>query len=493
MPKLISTSIQATDISFDPNYLMPETSHTDHSKEIDLNQPGHAAICTKTLPIRDAGTNEVHDCRYDSMSGKLEAPPESGGPYYLDLGHGSEIIVASSYSDALAIHQYSIGARTVAPLLTEDLIAVCARLIDPSYKYLILGSRDHTPLISAAKRQLNCKSAYPPLKYKSWEEFIAQDGIAAVTGYLTNSSRAENAIDSFVVKDKHVENIESESFIFDNLIINQHIVVLTAEPNAGKTTIMNWICSQISETCNVVYINSDCSGADLKRYQEYAENYGFRLVNFDITDTEDAKFFEALDACDNLENQVFVVDTLKKCVDLMGKSSVKNFMKMLRKLCVKGATFVLLAHTNKHKSKDGLPIFEGVGDVRSDCDELIYLIPQDQADGSKIVTTALDKTRGIFEPITFTISTDRAVSLIDYVDLVSENQHKADQPVISAINLALTAGMTIQQDIVDSCQSNGIGKRTATKALEHYSKGPTILWSRQKGDHNAWLYTPASK
>ena len=230
----------------------------------------------------------------------------------------------------------------------------------------------------------------------------------------------------------------------------------------------------------------------MKRYQEYAGDYGFRLINFDITDTQDHRFFEALHACDNLDNQVFVIDTLKKVVDLIGKSSVKVFMKQLRKLCVRGATFVLLAHTNKHKGKDGLPVFEGVGDVKNDCDELIYLIPQDQPDGSKVVTTFLDKTRGIFEPITFTISADRVVSLTDYVDLVAEYERKADQTAISAINRALAAGTTIQKDIVSNCQSDGIGKRTSIRVLAQYSKGQAVLWSRQKGAKNAWIYSTIS-
>lgn len=479
-------------VVFDPEYLAPETSRTDHSKETELSKSDHATL-SKAVHVREVGTNEAHERLYNFASGELDAPVGSDGPCYVDLGQGNEVIVATSVADALALHQLGLSTHTVAPLITEDLIKVCTSLrVDPTCKLLILGSRDNSALISAARRQLDCRSNYPPQRYKSWEVFLEQDGITAVTDHLLKANPAENAIDSFVVKDEHVENIESESFIFDNLIINQHIVVLCAEPNAGKTTIMNWVCSQISETSAVAYVNSDCSGADLKRYQEYAGDYGFRLINFDITDTQDHRFFEALHACDNLDNQVFVIDTLKKVVDLMGKSSVKVFMKQLRKLCVRGATFVLLAHTNKHKGKDGLPVFEGVGDVKNDCDELIYLIPQDQPDGSKVVTTFLDKTRGIFEPITFTISADRVVSLTDYVDLVAEYERKADQTAISAINRALAAGTTIQKDIVSNCQSDGIGKRTSIRVLAQYSKGPAVLWSRQKGAKNAWIYSTIS-
>jgi hypothetical protein len=129
-----------------------------------------------------------------------------------------------------------------------------------------------------------------------------------------------------------------------------------------------------------------------------------------------------------------------------------------------------------------------VGDVKSDCDELIYLIPQDQQDGSKTVTTVLDKTRGIFEPITFSINSDRSVSLTGYVDVLAEQVRNADGPIITLITDALKSGLTIQKDIIEACKAEGVGRRRASRVLEQYTTGQPPLWSREKGDFNAWLY-----
>lgn len=489
---LTNESQDPTGIPVCPDTLTTDNYSDEQGSEGEPSSDNHTAmLVVRLVNISNGG---IEACSLDTVTGKLTATADTAGPWYVEIGKGKNIVIATSVSDAVPLYELSLFKHIIAPLHPEDLIELCDNSnFDSTLKLLILGSRNHSALISVVKRQLNCRSDYPPQAYSSWAEFIDKDGTTAVTEYLRRSNSAASAIGNFVVEDKHVKTIESGTFIFDNLIINQHIVVLCAEPNAGKTTIMNWVCGQISEVNNVAYVNMDCSGADLKQYQEFARDNGFKLINFDITATEDSEFFEALQACDNLKNQVFVIDTLKKCVDLMGKSTTKTFMKQLRALCVKGATFVLLAHTNKHKDKTtGLPIFEGVGDVRSDCDELIYLIPQHDPSGSIIVTTVLDKTRGVFEPITFAMEPDRSVSLTDYIDLIAINKRKADEPAISAIIKALAAGLTIQKDIVEACQAEGVGKRTSMGALELYSRSQDNLWSRAKGDNNAWIYTSTS-
>ena len=72
---------------------------------------------------------------------------------------------------------------------------------------------------------------------------------------------------------------------------------------------------------------------------------------------------------------------------------------------------------------------------------------------------------------------------------MAENRLRVDGPVISAIRDALAAGKTIQKDIVEACNGKGIGKRGSRRALEGYSMGEHRLWSKTKGDNNAWVYT----
>ena len=70
-----------------------------------------------------------------------------------------------------------------------------------------------------------------------------------------------------------------------------------------------------------------------------------------------------------LGNIVLIVDTLKKFVELMSKGGARLFFSLMRALTQRGATVILLGHTNKHRGPDGKLVFEGVGDVRADVDE----------------------------------------------------------------------------------------------------------------------------
>lgn len=99
----------------------------------------------------------------------------------------------------------------------------------------------------------------------------------------------------------------------------------------------------------------------------------------------------------------------------MSKNSTKPFFRLLRQLISLGATIVLLGHANKYRDSEGNLIFEGVGDIQSDTDALIYFESMRGVDGDN-VTTVVDrdrnaKVRGLYDPISFHISRgERAVS-----------------------------------------------------------------------------------
>src|SRR5690606_31180754 len=127
-------------------------------------------------------------------------------------------------------------------------------------------------------------------------------------------------------------------------------------------------------------------------------------------------------------------DTLKKIADVQNKAHIKEVMKVFRRLTARGMTVILLAHTNKYKDEEGNPIFEGTGDLRADVDELIYLIPHRNDDGSMYVTTKPDKVRGSFEEITFNISSTQEVSLSKDSQVIQE-QIRVQQEVEADANV----------------------------------------------------------
>ena len=69
----------------------------------------------------------------------------------------------------------------------------------------------------------------------------------------------------FELSKEEADAIADPEWIIPNLIISGHIVLIPAEPNGGKTTIMFHLAGQmVSEGYNVFYVNSDISGGDAK-------------------------------------------------------------------------------------------------------------------------------------------------------------------------------------------------------------------------------------
>jgi hypothetical protein len=308
-------------------------------------------------------------------------------------------------------------------------------------------------------------------------------------------------INAFTVTKEEVQEMSDPDWVYKNLIIRGHILLIPAPANGGKTTIVMYICSQISDSYTVYYVNADISGGDAKWAHTHAENNGYTLMLPDMKaglsmDDVVAKleFMNQEDA--DYSGIVFVFDTLKKMVDVIAKGKAKEFYKTLRGLSAKGMTIVLLAHTNKYKDSEGNYVFEGTGDLRTDVDDMIYMIPKKNEDGTMTVSTDPDKVRGAFEPITFEIAADREVTALDtFIDVATikkaEEQREKDETVIEAILEAIEKGDSKQTEIISYCKDHyKFGRRIVEPVLNRYRRPPQKLWHRVKGfQKNAWLYS----
>jgi hypothetical protein len=199
----------------------------------------------------------------------------------------------------------------------------------------------------------------------------------------------------------------------------------------------------------------------------------------------------------DLNNQVWVFDTLKKMTDVIQKKNLKDLLQTMRKLSNRGMTIVLLCHTNKHRDADGNRIFEGTGDLKSDVDELIYLDPLKQPDGKLVVSTRPDKVRADIRPLTFEIDAQRQVTqrdeFIDVPSLVADEFKRGkDDQIIEAITEALNQSKNKQVEIIAHCnKTSGIGEHKVRTVLKRYSaNGPYQQWNAEKQtQHNTWRYT----
>ena len=248
---------------------------------------------------------------------------------------------------------------------------------------------------------------------------------------------------SMEVTEEIVKNIADAKFAWRRLIPEGHMIAICSKANGGKTTLMVHIAGDMAKDgYRVIYINADASASDIKEYKHHAMEYGYTLINPDLTNGTADKVIEELRFASTSQSDcskvVIVLDTLKKFGDMMNKAKSKHFNSLLRTLTAKGITVICLAHTNKHDDKDGKPIFEGTGDLRNDFDELIYLIPIRNPDGTTTVSTLKDKTRADIRDESFVITADREVKLLEHhIDTlaISEWQKNLadDEPVIKFI------------------------------------------------------------
>ena len=350
---------------------------------------------------------------------------------------------------------------------------------------------------------------YMEAREAGWDGSISLDSMARVEGIDPTLFAAEQnsegstkhngiaeLIDKFTMSEEAISKLVDPEWLVDNLIIKGHMSVFPAAPNAGKTTLFVHVASELASTgIEVLYVNADISSSDAKRDLDLAKKYDFNLLLPDLVgaglsmENIVKELRQMVISGHNMSNTVFIFDTLKKMADVINKSQSKDLYKLFRAMTARGATVICLAHTNKYNGLDGKPIYEGTGDLRADFDELIYLIPVKNPDGSMTVSTDPEKVRGDFTPITYTISKNRSVQLErGFVDTAKQSkinrQHDDDQEAIDAITAVIKSGVTSTEEIIKSCIAvHDVSRRESRAVLKRYKlPGSSQLWV---GTHSA--------
>jgi len=256
-------------------------------------------------------------------------------------------------------------------------------------------------------------------------------------------STVEDILGGFTVKREYVEALGKERWLYPDLIISGHILVIVAMPGGGKTAFLyrHVVPHMVKNGAKVFYIDADAPTSEHKLMKYFADKIGFQLINPTVNiGTGVDKFLKQIrsmvDAGTDLSNCVFIFDTLKKFTDLMSKKAVKDFFSMCRAMNSQGATNIFAAHANKFRDGEGNLIPEGVGDVKNDTDDLIIFERKKKGFGTD-VTTVVDpdkgaKTRGIFEPFSFHITMEREIQLYDKPIEIDIIPGKAGKIVVTA-------------------------------------------------------------
>jgi hypothetical protein len=304
-----------------------------------------------------------------------------------------------------------------------------------------------------------------------------------------------DALGRWLVTDEQVLTMKQTRIIFRDLIAMSHLAVWSAPANAGKTQMAKFAASELARDFTVLFFQEDASAGDLPALHEHAKTHGYKLLNSTLAGSSPDEQIQALrrlarEAAD-LSRYVFFFDTLKKFADLMSKGGTRGFFQLMRALTQRGATVILLGHTNKHKGTDGKLIFEGVGDVRNDVDELIYLESTPKADdGTVTMTMKPDKVRCVIKEATFVLDTNTmtvrpADRVVDVgAILAAQRQRQADEPLIACIRSTLASGGMGFDALKKAVMAeSGQGRNTVSEVIDRYCGTET-------SDMNAlWLET----
>lgn len=306
---------------------------------------------------------------------------------------------------------------------------------------------------------------------------------------------------------EEAEDFEEPVWLIPNLIASGHTLVLVGKPGTGKSVIARDSALSLAEAgYDVMYINMDCTQADAKYQFAESQAAGYALFTPHLKGTREIARIRQLlidiaNSDGDLSGSVLFIDTLKKIPDLMSKHSVKEFFNLARTLTGKGATLVLLAHANKHLV-NGKIMFEGVGDVESDCDDLIYLVGSTDGDVQTIQTAPSDKVRGTFSVLTWEYNrSSRGLKLVANRDLKSEEvareQEADDLPLIECIKSELIVRDMKQKDLVDLLKNEGIGRNRALALLQRYASAEGVFpqhWIKERLQYkNACIYRLAEQ
>jgi hypothetical protein len=270
---------------------------------------------------------------------------------------------------------------------------------------------------------------------------------------LETGTDVADCFDDLVLNSEDVQKMSEAEFLIPNMIVRGHVAAYVSPGNGGKTTIFIYLSERLAAIgMKVLYINVDGSPGDLKRHYAHAANHGYKVVAPDAktgksTDDVLAIFKSIASGSASCRDLVFIIDTLKKFLDVINKKEAKEFYKLLRAITVKGATICLLGHTNKYKGEDGKHVFEGTADLRNDLDELIYLDSDLNLAGDQLeVTTRPDKVRAEFAPKSFVIHLpDRTVTEpLSVFNILAKDERE----LLELIKGAVAEGHHSQKEII---------------------------------------------
>ena len=183
------------------------------------------------------------------------------------------------------------------------------------------------------------------------------------------------------------ERLAKERDVIPGMITTGTVTLVYAPSGAGKTV---WILGNLFQSIrnnlikgsDVIYFNEDDGAKGVLQKAKMGRKHGMTMITLSnspdpmLRTTDDAlRLLSAIREEGHADGKIVICDTLKKFAPVLNKGDMRDVLHVFREFAAAGGTVILLGHCNKHRSMDGRLIYEGVGDLKSDVDNMFGLDP----------------------------------------------------------------------------------------------------------------------
>ena len=183
------------------------------------------------------------------------------------------------------------------------------------------------------------------------------------------------------------ERLAKERDVVPGMITTGTVTLVYAPSGAGKTV---WILGNLFQSIrnnlikgsDVIYFNEDDGAKGVLQKAKMGRKHGMTMITLSnspdpmLRTTDDAlRLLSEIREEGQADGKIVICDTLKKFAPVLNKGDMRDVLHVFREFAAAGGTVILLGHCNKHRSMDGRLIYEGVGDLKSDVDNMFGLDP----------------------------------------------------------------------------------------------------------------------
>lgn len=183
------------------------------------------------------------------------------------------------------------------------------------------------------------------------------------------------------------QRLAQERDVIPGMITTGTVTLVYAPSGAGKTV---WILGNLFQSIrnnlirgsDVIYFNEDDGAKGVLQKAKMGKRHGMNMITLansidpNLRKTEDAlRMLDQIRVEGEANGKIVICDTLKKFAPVLNKADMRDVLHVFREFAAAGGTVILLGHCNKHRSMDGRLIYEGVGDLKSDVDNMFGLDP----------------------------------------------------------------------------------------------------------------------